>query len=247
MNGRNIAVVVIIILLTGAMILFLMFEVKKIDAGLSDRRSEEHTDALISELNQRDYRIYWIGSLPSELSGIEDHVTLIAPGEADGTNLPVVSGNTGFTEFDSDGNVINHTEQRDYSASMMIIINADEVLSETAFAAIRDCTVENHIPVLIIGKTNIDAFREYMILVHKEYNENSSMFFEITRYAEDDPIDPSAVSEGGHAYADAVITFITDTFDDPAVVYVTPSPVNETAQTEASESVTVTEETEDAA
>ena len=237
MKGRNVAVFIVILFLAVAGILYMMYETRRIDVSLGDQQTLQNTNALTDTLNSMDYELYWIGQLPDHLEGIEEHVTLLTVGEANSDTLPIAAGNTGMTRTDRDGNVISHTEPRDYAQYMMIVINTTEELPETLLDVIRDCSVINHVPVLIIGKNNIDAFRSYMMLVHRNYDVNSTMCFEISRGGEDDPIDPSIVSAGGHDYADAVLSFIIDRFENPAVVYVTPAEIQ----------IPPTEETDNAA
>ena len=220
MNGRNSLIIVIIFLVIGVLVFYMMFKVRDVDESIAEQHSEEHTAELVSSLNELDYEIYLIGELPPYMEGISDHVTLISAGRADSSVLPVSEGNIGFTSYDEDGNVLEHIEQRDYASYMMIIINTSEELSETALSAIQDCAVDNHVPVLIIGGQNIETFREYMILVKKDYADNATMFFEISRYPVDNPIDPALVTSGGREYADALLEFIRDVFGNPAVVYV---------------------------
>ena len=239
MRGRNVAVFVIILFLAGAGILYMMYETRRIDVTLGDRKTEQNTAELIDNLNSIDYEIYWIGTVPDYLDGISEHITLLTAAQADNTTLPVIEGVTGFNAYDGNGNVIQHIERREYADHMMIVINTAEELSDAAWDAVRDSAVDNQVPVLLIGKNNIDAFRAYMLLVHQNYDVNSTMYFEITRYPEDDPIDPETVAAGGHAYADALLAFIHDAMLDPAVVY-----VDMTAPTEYSET---TEDGADAA
>ncbi|MBQ7274577.1 MAG: hypothetical protein IJR15_03885 [Clostridiales bacterium] len=255
MQGRNAGLYVIILGLTVMAILFMMYQTRRIEAGLHNSKVQQNTEELTAELNQLDYEIYWIGELPQYMDGIREHVTLISASGANSSVLPVVEGDMGFTEYDENGRIVNHIEQRHYAPYMMIVINTSEELSDTAWAAVQDCAVNNHVPVLLIGDNNINAFRSYMILVAKDYDANSSLFFEITREAQDNPIDPEAVANGGHAYADALLTFIHDTLIDPSVVYITPAPEQtiqeipaETEQPSLQETVTAeTQETSDAA
>ncbi|MBR1797340.1 MAG: hypothetical protein IJ757_04935 [Clostridiales bacterium] len=258
MNERNPWVVVIILILAGVMIFYMMYKVRKVDVNTAAYRTEQKTEELTAALNElEDYQLYVIGTLPEYMDGISEHVTLLTVGQANTTTLPVTEGTIGFAVFDEDGREIEHIDQRDYASYMMIIINTQEELTESALDAIQDAAVYNHVPVLLIGKNNIDTFREYMILVHKDYDDNASMFFEITRYPLDNPIDPEVVSSGGHAYADALLEFIRSAFEDPAVVYVDAPEIIETSGSDVSEAtaedevietdMTETEVTEDAA
>lgn len=241
MNGRNAPIAIIIAVLCAAVIFYMMYAVRKIDVSIGGRQAEQKTSELADRLNELDYEIYWIGTLPPYLEGIEDHVTLLTAGQANATTLPITAGDTSLTVYDPDGNMVSHTEQRNYADHMMIVINTTETINDTTMDVIQDCAVNNHVPVLLIGKQNIDAFRAHMLLIHRDYDEYGTMFFEISREPVEYPIEPSVVSEGGRALADALLEYIRAAFDDPSIVYVTPAATSETYETE------LTEETADAA
>lgn len=245
MNGRNAPIVIILLVIAGAIIFYMMYAVRKIDNTLGSDQAEQRTEELTAELNENDYEIYWIGQLPEYLDGISDYVTVMTAGQANSSVLPVTDGGLDFTVYDPDGNMISHSEQRDYADHMMIIVNTPDELSQDTLAVLQDCTVNNHVPILIVGENNIQAFRDYLILIHHDYDQNSSFFFEITKAPVDDPIAPEVVAAGGREYADALLTCIIETFEDPAVVYVTPGAYPSQAQ-ETYETV-ITEETTDAA
>jgi len=245
MNGRNAPIVIILLVIAGAIIFYMMYAVRKIDNSLGNNQAEQRTEELTASLNENDYEIYWIGQMPEYMDGISEHVTLMTAGQANASLLPVVDGGVGFTVYDPDGNMVSHTEQRDYADHMMIIVNTQDELSQDTLAVLQDCTVNNHVPILIVGENNIQAFRDYLILIHHDYDQNSSFFFEITKAPVDDPIAPEVVAAGGREYADALLTCIIETFEDPAVVYVTPGAYPSQAQ-ETYETV-ITEETTDAA
>lgn len=243
MTGRNAAAFIFILFATGAAILFMMYETRRIDVSRVNQDTEQRTEDLIASLNELDYHIYWIGELPQYIDGISDHISVLNAAQANYANLPVAEADTGFTVYDEDGRVLSHIEQRDYASYMMIVINTSEELSEESLDIIQDCAVNNHVPVLLIGRHNIDAFREHMILIHREYDENSTMFFEISRTPVDNPISPETVTAGGHAYADAILGLINDSFGNPSVVYVADITTATTQETTEE----TTEETEDAA
>lgn len=242
MNGRNAPIAIIIAVICAVIIFYMMYVVRKIDVGLGGEIAQQKTEELTDALNELDYQLYWIGYLPPYMEGIEEHVTLLTAGQANGTTLPVTEGDVGFTAYDPDGNVISRVEQRDYADHMMIVINTTDDISDATWSVIQDCAVNNHVPVLLIGRHNIDAFREHMILIHREYDDYSTMFFEISRTPVEDPIAPDIVRAGGRELADALLEYIRASFDDPSVVYVTP-PVS-TTETQETE---ITEETADAA
>lgn len=245
MNGRNAPIAIIILVIAGAIIFYMMYAVRKIDNSLGNNQAEQRTEELTASLNENDYEIYWIGQLPEYLDGISDHVTVMTAGQANSSVLPVTDGGLDFTVYDPDGNMISHSEQRDYADHMMIIVNTPDELSQDTLAVLQDCTVNNHVPILIIGQNNIQAFRDYLILIHHDYDQNSSFFFEITKAPVDNPIEPEVVAAGGREYADALLTCIIETFEDPAVVYVTPGAYP--SQLEETYETMTTEETTDAA
>ena len=201
MNGRNAPIAIIILVIAGAIIFYMMYAVRKIDNSYGNDQDEQKTEELTALLNEKDYHIYWIGELPEYMDGISEHVSVMTAGQANASLLPVVDGGVGFTVYDPDGNMVSHTEQRDYADHMMIIVNTQDELSQDTLA--------------------------------------------ITKVPVDDPIAPEVVAAGGREYADALLTCIIETFEDPAVVYVTPGAYPSQAQ-ETYETV-ITEETTDAA
>jgi len=241
MSGRNLATVAVILLLVAVVVFFLMFEVDRISEDSKLKAQEAHTQELADNLNTLDYEIYWIGQVPEYLDAISSDITVLTVGQAGFETLPVAEGNTAYTVYDKDGNEVGGAEKRDYAQNMMIVINTDDEISDALWDVIRNCAVQNYVPVLLIGGDNIDAFREYMILVKKTYGECDSMLFEYTRDTVENPIDPEAVSGGGRAYADALLEFFFDRFGEPIVVYVTSTPTPEAVES------TLAEETSGAA
>ena len=77
---------------------------------------------------------------------------------------------------------------------------------------IRDCTVMNRVPILIIGKDPIEKFREYMLKAPVSYDDGSSFFYEVSDGMSDDVLDKSAVSTGGNLEGDAIVSYIIDYF-----------------------------------
>ena len=128
MNGRNPVLIVIFFLIVGIIVFYMMFKVRDADVSYSEQQSIERTEELTAALNELDYHIYWIGELPEYMDGIADHVTVIAPGAANSTNLPVAEGSVGFTNYDEDGQILEHIEQRDYAPYMMIVINTSRII-----------------------------------------------------------------------------------------------------------------------
>ncbi len=228
MNARNYSVIVIILLLVAAIVGFLAFKVNRMSDGLRDFYEEKTTADLASELNNYDYHIYIIGELPEYLEAISSHVTVLTPALANYNNLPVNEGNSTMTVYNPDGDVVAHREQRNYASNMLIMINTTEEISDDSWEIIRNCTVDNHVPVLLIGDSSINAFREHMILVRKDYNESSSMLFEYTRNPIDNPIDPAIAGRGGRDYANALIEFFISRIENPVVVYVSSDMAEET-------------------
>jgi len=240
MNTRNYAVIVIILLLVAAVVGFLAFKVNSMSDGIKAAYEEKATADLAEQLNLNDYQIYWIGEVPEYLELISDHITVLTVGQANYNTLPVNEGNTSMTVYDQDGNVLSSREQRDYADNMLIVINTNDEISEEKWDIIRNCTVDNRVPVLLIGNSSIDAFREYMILIGRDTNAYSSMLFEFSRTPVDDPVDPAVIEAGGRGYANALMEFFLSRIDNPVVVYVSS---DETAVTVTTQETDITEET----
>ena len=243
MKSHNMAFAAVIVCLAFAFVLFMMYETRKIDVSLGNDQIEKEHEELIDRFDGLDYEIYWIGELPEHMEGIEDHVTLLDAEHANINTLPVLEGRMGVTIYNPDGMVVDHSDARDYAANMIIVVNTGDELSEQTLDALRNCTVENRVPVLLIGRNNIDSFRERLILVHKEYDEYSTMFYTMAGGPIDDPIEPSIVSGGGYAYANALLEYLRDSFNNHQVVYVTPEVTVQSSQPEETVETEITEET----
>ncbi|MCQ2516134.1 MAG: hypothetical protein MJ094_04645 [Saccharofermentans sp.] len=250
MNARNYSVVVVILLLVAAIIGFLAFKVNSMSDGIKAAYEEKTTQELADQLAENDYRIYLIGEMPEYLNIISDHITVLTVGQVNSVSMPVNEGNSSMTVFDQDGNVISEREQRDYADFMLIIINTDEEITTDKMDIIRNCAVENHVPVLLVGANSINTFREYMIMIPRDCSAASSMLFEVSRDVVDNPIDMDIVASGGREYANALMEFMLLRIENPVVVYVSPDTLPtavETQETEFIEETEITEEILDAA
>ena len=230
MKTRSVEVMAALILIFFAFILFMMYQYRQIDVDLGNQRIEKRHEDLVASFDEIDYHIYWIGTVPEHLEGIADHMSVLSVSEVNSNTMPVSQGVNGFTAYNEEGQIIEHVEQRDYASNMMIVINTTEDISEDAWGVVQNCAVVNHVPVLLIGQKSIDAFREYMILVHKEYTEYSTMLFNVSVLATDDPIDAQIVQGGGYAYANALLEFFRTSFNAPVYVYVTPGATETSVQ-----------------
>lgn len=244
MNARNYSVVAVILLIVAAIVGFLAFKVNTMSDGIKAFYEEKKTSDLALSLNERDYEIYWIGTLPQYMDMISENVTLLTVNQASFNTLPVIEGNSELTVYDKNGNVIQHREKRDYASSMLIVINTNEEIPDEKWDVIRNCVVNNHVPLLLIGDNNIYSFREYMIMLDKTYEASSTMFFEFSSEALDNPIDPSIVEAGGRDYANSLLEFFISVIDNPVIVYVSSETIPPTTAVETNETEEILEETE---
>ena len=162
--------------------------------SVSGKRGKQEVQAKIDKkielLANRDLDIFWIGDLPRSIGKL--NVRKVSSNSLSGNNMPVVTS-------------------QNYRTYKMIVVYRAE-LSDSDMDIIQDCTVRNGVPILIIGKTPIEKFREYMLKAPVSYDDGSSFSYDVTDGMSDDVLDRSAVSTGGNLEGDAIVSYIVDYF-----------------------------------
>ena len=169
MNGSRYTtyVVVLVVLLTS--IVGLAIFSRSFMSAKVKRAQQEENDQLCSQLCDKDVSLYWIGSIPDELSSVMSKIVI--PESITSEFLPVKSPEFHITERDPDGNIVSERVPVEYPSKLYIVINRT-VLSDEQYSAVRDCIVENGVTALVIGSDAIDGFRDFMIMPVKLYSDN---------------------------------------------------------------------------
>lgn len=231
MNKRKVGsliTVVIVILLIAGIIFYLTSKLADRANYLLEKKREKETAQIASSLNSYDYSIYWIGVPPEGLEElVGDHMVIIAPQDVSEENMPIFTMYGDITISDR-GQVITQNIHRDYPEHLLIINNAAEQLSEDAMDIQRRCAVDNNVPVLLIGTTQIDDFRSVMLMSAGQYGPYSSMLFSSNNGVNPVVMDEGALEAGGRNYLDGIMTFAQEVFDlplpTPVVVGTVPPP-----------------------
>lgn len=175
---------------------------------------ESAVSSAISQLQSFDSRIYWIGDCPEQISAYVDEITLVDATNINSDTMPVAWSSVGYTTRDADGNIVASVEGRIYPKYMLIVVNNVTNLSDDSLEVIRNCAVDNNVPVLFVGAQTINAFRVYINRMPGEYAENDTMLYSTALGGEvNNPIDVTDITENPAGFAGDFLSFATDIYD----------------------------------
>lgn len=153
------------------------------DIILEKKTSQEYQTSL-TRLASYDYQIYYIGnenSLSNYGLSYADRLTfkkyldIVTPGTVNKDTMPVPWDEKDVTVFDSDANIVEVIKGRTYPSNMLIIVDATSTLSAREWETIRQCVIENNVPLLIFGADNVATFKS--ILLWSDTTEYVDNFF----------------------------------------------------------------------
>lgn len=148
----------------------------------------------ITHLNSKDLTIYWVGSVPEEFESLKPKINVIKPGEVRNDNMPVKSSTFRISVKEEDGSK-KEIVPRDYSEYMILVINTGEGVTDDGKEVIRNCIVDNGVPVICIGGKACDMVSA--ILIHGAgYSSDYSIFYKLNDGYEEPYLDAKAVSAG---------------------------------------------------
>ena len=211
---RNKTSLVVIVLLAGFFFIAIamVFNTSaRRNAALNKKSAVEEK---IASLNAMDLTIYWIGDVPQELESLKSHMQVLKPEEVTPENMPIKyttfriktwnrreGEEPGEERDDSDATVI---EPRKYSDYMMIVLNTGEGFSDGAKEVLRNCIVENGVPVLCLGGKACDLVGT--ILIHGAgYSSVYSMLYKLNEGYQEPFLDAKAVAAGGMDFAEELV------------------------------------------
>ncbi|MCQ2483478.1 MAG: hypothetical protein MJ153_08340 [Clostridia bacterium] len=126
--------------------------------------------AKVAQLDEYDNTIYYIGNIgsfglcPSDTALLENRLTVLKPGRINEETMPVPWEEVDHNYYDKDGKLVKTVPGRIYSKHMVIVIDSSVTLSDSEWEVIRQCAVDNMVPVLVFGKTNILKFQDTLLL-----------------------------------------------------------------------------------
>lgn len=146
----------------------------------------------IASLSSIDLMIYWIGDVPEELGSLKKNMTVLKPEEISKDNMPVKASTFHITVRDDSG----RTEEvlpRHYSEYMIIVINTGSGFDDNAKEVIRNCIVDNGVPVVCIGGDACNMFGALMI--HGAgFSKDYSLFYKVKEGYKEPYLDPKSVT-----------------------------------------------------
>ncbi|SCW31711.1 hypothetical protein SAMN02910456_00506 [Ruminococcaceae bacterium YRB3002] len=175
MKDRYIAVVIILLILLVSVV-GLSLMTRNIAGSMNKKAEEELFASSCSELMERDVTIYWIGSFPDELSPISGKV--IRVDSVSEETMPVKSPEFHTIERDPDGNIVRERIPVEYAANLYIVINR-AILSEEQYSVIRDCVKDNGVKTVVIGRSAIKSYRDFLMLPVMSYTEDDNMVYSL--------------------------------------------------------------------
>ena len=199
---RNKASVIVIFLLAGFFLigLAMVFNTSARRSMILNKQSE--IDKKIEALNKLDLTIYWIGDVPEELEKLKEKMVIIKPEEISQENMPIKFTTFHITITDPDDDTGRPTlppteiAPRNYSEYMMIVINTADGFDDDSKEVLRNCIVDNGVPVLCLGGKACDMVGT-MLIHGAGYASDHSMLYKLNEGYDEPFLDPKAVSSGG--------------------------------------------------
>lgn len=213
MTRNKTALIVILLLFVFAVVFFMSYAVKNFAAGAQFKAAAAEEKEAVALLADKDYTIYYVGTPSQHLidSGIKMNV--VPEAEMSSETLPVFGYSFDFTEYDEEGNVVNHETAVDYSYYMLIYVDGTVTLDASKVELLRNCAIDNDVPLIIEGKENIKAFRDALLMSEHIYEDTDTMMFTPWNGAEDHVISADAL-DGGPAFVISLMTEMNDVIGD---------------------------------
>lgn len=209
MSSRNIAVILLELLIVGAVILVLAFMIK----GARDKEKDDQnlidTLSMVTTIKDNNITLFVVGDAPLGLATLEDNLVIVDPAEVNDETMPTYTQRSTFTSYDNDGNVVSSSPSRTYSGRMMILVNSF-MLSTDSVDVIRRCAVDNNVPVIVIGGTSINMFSISLMLPDSSNLSNDSILYSLSSGLVNSPITSEEIRSGGRIFSNAVLRTICE-------------------------------------
>ena len=203
---RNKTSLVVIVLLAGFFFIAVAMVFNSSARRNAALNKKDAVEEKIASLKTMDLTIYWIGDVPRELESLKEKMQVIKPEEISPENMPIKhttfriktwarreGEEPGKERDDADATVI---EPRQYSEYMLIVLNTGDGFSDGAKEVLRNCIVDNGVPVLCLGGKACDLAGT--ILIHGAgYSSVYSMLYKLHEGYQEPFLDAKAVAAGG--------------------------------------------------
>jgi len=196
MKASKIVFFIIFVVLLSLGLIFLSNAIKNTFKISLRQMGQAAMNSASEKLEDFEFGIYWIGDCPEPVKNNVPEITFVPTDAINGDNMPIVWSDVEYTIYAEDGSVVEHVVPRDYPHNMLIVVNNVTDLSEDSLEVIRQCAVDNKVPVLLIGRDTISAFREYINWSPKDYESDDTMLFSV--YLDEgvtNPIDMSIIND----------------------------------------------------
>ena len=220
---RNKTSLIVIFLLAGFFIigLAMVFNTTARRSQILTRQSE--IDKKIDTLKSLDLTIYWIGDVPEELEKLKEKMVIIKPDEISRENMPIKWTTFHITITDptdpdnKDKPTLPPTEiaPRNYSEYMLIVINTGSGFNDISDDVLRNCIVENGVPVLCIGGPACEHIAT-MLIHGAGYASDYSIFYKLNEGYDEPFLDSKAVSSGKMDFSEELVTKLNAYFSAAA-------------------------------
>ena len=208
MNRSKTGVIVLIFVAVAFVVLLMMAGVQKTKKDGAAAQLEADLAAAVADIAQEDYMIYYIGTPPKELVNESVKMTVLSQAEITSDTLPVYTHSLTFTEYDEDGNIVDQEVPRDYPRFMLIYVDKSVILSEAHIELLHNCAVDNHVPVIIEGKDNIELFRNRLLLTVHMYSDDDTMMFTPWNSSQDHVIPAEHLESKGAEFAIDILSAV---------------------------------------
>ena len=250
MSKRHLAVIFFTLIISIGVVMATIFTVKnfaaKADANKRQQAIAEHAQRLSG---MEDYMVYYIGEPSAEVVAGIPNLTVLSPGMVNGNTMPIFWSDIHFIEMDEEDNVVNEIEPRDYASYMLIYVDGDVTLTDDQLEILRNCNIDNDVPLIIEGEANINAYRQHIFMVSHDLGEHATSMFTPWAQPQDNVIPEEVVTGDQAEFVNALIDVILsnaekiDTYRVESLVEV-PTEAITTVAVEETEDTDETEETE---
>ena len=165
----------------------------------------------IDFLNLIDLTVYWVGGFPAEIENLRQSTKVIMPEEISEDNMPIRSSTFRITIKEDSGRT-KEIVPRQYSEYNLIVINTGSGFTDEGKAVLRNCIVDNDIPVLCIGKEACE-FLGTLLIHGSGYKADHTIFYRRSEGYKEPFLDAKAVAAGGADMADDLCSRLCEYFD----------------------------------
>lgn len=196
MTRSKISLFVVLLLIVFAFIFFLAYIVNSVSSSAGIKASAAQEQELVASLADKEYMIYYVGTPSQHLLDSGMKMTVVPEAEMSSDTLPVYGYSFNFVEYDADNNVVRTENKVEYAYYLLVYVDDTVTLDADKAELLRNCAVDNDVPVIIEGKANINMFRSALLLSEHIYQDQDTMIFTPWAGAQDHVIPTESLDDG---------------------------------------------------